>query len=88
MFNTQFREAAKEWTLEINNFYDLETSLDEVISAFEGYCSFVDDKYISVFLKNRDGTWTSCLDTEDRAAIVGAIEESRRSPSGSQITVQ
>ncbi len=79
-----FDEALEFWTIQINEWYSLEATVDEVCNAFEGdYRDKVahdGTSYVEMFFKSDDGGWSRWLDTSDREGLADAVEHYRGRP--------
>lgn len=75
-------EAAAHWAAEINAWYGLNTSTEEVVDAFNN--SYLDAKaydgtsYVDMFFREDDGSYTKWLDTADREGLADCIEMARK----------
>ena len=76
-----FPEALEFWTIQINEWYNLETTDDEVRNAFEKEyrhkLAYDDTSYVEMFFKSDDGGWSRWLDTSDREGLADAVERFR-----------
>ena len=68
-------DAANAWAEQLNTEFRINTTAKQCVDAFDIYNSRMDSKYIDIFFKNRAGGWRTCLDIEDREALVKIIEE-------------
>jgi hypothetical protein len=79
-----FEEAALIWTQDVNDWYQIKATVDEVKSAFDS--NFKDKEaydgtsYVEMFFKSRDGGWTKHLDTADREEMADQVELMRGNP--------
>lgn len=76
-------QAAEYWAAKLNERYNLDTDVKEVLASFRAKFDpneKVDDgrSYIDVFLKDKDGGWTKSLDTADRETLAQGVTESRK----------
>ena len=75
-------EAAAHWAAEINAWYGLNTSTEEVVDAFNN--SYLDAKaydgtsYVDMFFRDETGGYTKWLDTADREGLADCIEMARK----------
>jgi hypothetical protein len=76
-----FEEALESWADNINEWYHLGASIEEVENVFNTYFkdkkSYDDTSYVEMFLKNSDGTWCEYLDTTDREELADQVELAR-----------
>ena len=81
---TSFEEAAAHWARNINDWYCLDATVDEVSEAFNR--DFKDKKaydgtsYTEMFFKSKQGGWTLWLDTADREGLADSVENLRGNP--------
>jgi len=75
---TIFEKALKAWADDINEWYDLDATVDEVRAAFDAHfndkVAYDGTSYVAMFFKSRDGTWTEWLDTADREELADQVE--------------
>ena len=73
-----FEEAVKKWADNINEWYSLEATEDEVRSAFEkdyrDKVAYDGTSYVEMFFRNNNGSWTEYLDTSDREGLADSVE--------------
>ena len=73
-----FEEAVKKWADNINEWYSLEATEDEVRSAFEkdyrDKVAYDGTSYVEMFFRGNDGSWTEYLDTSDREGLADSVE--------------
>jgi len=73
-----FEEAVQKWADNINEWYGLNATAEEVKEAFNVYfkdkLSYDDSSYVEMFFKSRDGAWTEWLDTVDREELADQVE--------------
>ena len=73
-----YEKALESWSVNINEWYGLDATVDEVKEVFDTYfkdkLSYDDSSYVEMFFKSRDGTWTECLDTSDREDMADQVE--------------
>jgi len=79
-----FDTAVRCWTNEINAWYDLRATVEEVKKAFsllkefrEGRDEPGDIPYIETFFKDKDDNWKPLIDTVDREHLADLVEEVR-----------
>ena len=76
-----FDEAIIEWTNDINEWYGLSATQEEVKSVFDTYfkdkVAYDGTSYIEMFFRSKDGTWTTWLDTADREELADKVEIAR-----------
>ena len=68
-------EAATEWATQLNAEFHTRVTAKQCVDAFDIFNSQLDQRYIDCFFKNRAGGWRTCLDIEDREALIKIIEE-------------
>ena len=68
-------QAANSWAEQINTEFHMAVNTKQCVDAFDIFQSQTDQRYIDVFFKNRAGGWRTCLDIEDREALVKIIED-------------
>lgn len=78
-----FNEAVGYWTDTINDWYDINATPEEVISAFNTYFlhkeAYDSTSYADMFFKTaEDGTWSRWLDTADREGLTWGVERARK----------
>ena len=76
-------QAAEHWASKLNERYDLDTNVAEVLASFRVKFDpdeTVDDGryYIDVFLKDKDGGWSKDLDTADREMLAEGVVDARK----------
>ncbi len=73
-----FEEAVQSWADNINHWYSLDSTAEEVKEAFNVYfkdkLSYDGSSYVEMFFKSRDGAWTKLLDTADREELADQVE--------------
>jgi len=67
--------AAGEWANQLNTEFHVNVTAKQCVDAFDIFCAQMNERYIDTFFKNRAGGWRTCLDVEDREALVKIIEE-------------
>jgi len=76
-----FNQAVAHWTQNLNAWYAMNATADEVAEAFEdaflGKKAYDGRSYIDVFLKRPDGSWQRYLDTADRETLADQVEINR-----------
>ena len=74
-------QAVQVWTNEINEWYDLSATPEEVKNVFDTYfknkIAYDGTSYVDMFFKSKDGTWTTWLDTADREELADQVELAR-----------
>ena len=86
-----FENAVSEWTAEINGWYSLEATNEEVTDAFYALKEYRDSRdeegdipYVETFfhglgkMPNGAPVWRTMLDTVDREHLAGLVEELRK----------
>ena len=68
-------DAANSWAEQLNMEFHVNVNAKQCVDAFDMYRAQLDDRYIDVFFKNRAGGWRTCLDLEDREALVKILEQ-------------
>jgi hypothetical protein len=68
-------EAAGEWATQLNTEFHTHVTAKQCVDAFDIFSSQMNERYIDCFFKNRAGGWRTCLDIEDREALIKIIEE-------------
>jgi hypothetical protein len=74
-------EATACWAAEINAWYGINATVEEVLSAFNN--NYRDKKaydgtsYVDMFFRKKCGSYTKCLDTADREGLADCIEVNR-----------
>jgi len=75
------REAAEFWTVTINEWYNINTTVDEVVNAFEKEYrhreAYDGTSYVKMFFLDKDGGFTRWLDTADREGLADVVERYR-----------
>ncbi len=73
-----FDDALEFWTIQINEWYDINATDDEVREAFEKdyrhKLAYDDTSYVEMFFKSQDGGWSRWLDTSDREGLADSVE--------------
>ena len=75
-------EAAAHWAADINGWYGLNASTEEVVAAFNN--NYLDAKsydgtsYVDMFFRDEEGSYTEWLDTADREGLADCIESARK----------
>lgn len=76
-----FEEATLHWARTINDWYDIDATVEEVKSAFDSRFKDMDaydgTSYVEMFLKKKDGSWRKGLDTSDREKFADQVKLSR-----------
>jgi hypothetical protein len=76
-----FEEAALVWAQDVNDWYKIEATVEEVKSVFDSHFKDMDaydgTSYVEMFFKKKDGTWSKHLDTADREELADQVEISR-----------
>jgi len=76
-----FDEALEFWTIQINEWYNLDTTDDEVRNAFEKEyrhkLAYDGTSYVEMFFKSEGEDWSRWLDTSDREGLADAVEHFR-----------
>ena len=76
-----FEQALKEWACQVNEWYGLNATSDEVAEAFkrdyESRIAYDDTSYVEMFFKEKDGSWSGWLDTADREGLADSVESLR-----------
>jgi hypothetical protein len=79
-----FEEAALSWAQNINDWYEINATVEEMRSAFNTYfkdkLAYDGTSYVEMFFKSRDGGWTRHLDTADREEMADQVELMRGNP--------
>lgn len=86
-----FEKAVSEWTEEINDWYSLEATNEEVVDAFYALKEYRDaedepgeESYVETFfhglgkMPNGAPAWRTMLDTVDREHLAGFVEQIRK----------
>ena len=68
-------EAAAEWAEQLNVEFKTRVTTKQCVDAFDIFRGQMNERYIDCFFKNRAGGWRTCLDIEDREALIKIIEE-------------
>ena len=68
-------DAANLWAEQINDEFYIHVTAKQCVDAFDIFESQMNERYIDTFFKNRAGGWRTCLDIEDREALVKIIKE-------------
>lgn len=68
-------EAADQWAEQLNMEFKTRVTAKQCVDAFDIFNSQMDQRYIDCFFKNRAGGWRTCLDIEDREALMKIIDE-------------
>ena len=89
-----FERAVREWTENINDWYNLGASPDEVTLAFNALKEYRDaedepgeDSYVETFfhglgkMPGGKPVWRTGLDTEDREHLARLVEQIRKQAS-------
>ena len=82
-----FEKAVEAWANNINEWYDLKATPEEVTEVFNKdfkdlrtYDDYGDPEgasYVETFLKYDDGSWSRHLDTADREGLADSVENLR-----------
>lgn len=67
--------AADSWAEQLNSEFSIHVTAKQCVDAFDIFRSQMNERYIDTFFKNRAGGWRTCLDIEDREALVKILEE-------------
>jgi len=77
----KLEEAAAHWAANINDWYSLDATAEEVMNAFnKNYLdkkTYDDKSYVEVFFKSKDGGFSKWLDTADREGLADCVEVAR-----------
>jgi len=77
----KLEEAAAHWAANINDWYGLDATVEEVVDAFNK--NYLDKKtwggesYVEVFFKSKEGGFSKWLDTADREGLADCVEIAR-----------
>jgi hypothetical protein len=73
-----FEEAALSWAQDVNDWYQIKATVDEVKSAFDRHFkdkeAYDGTSYVEMFFKSRNRGWTRHLDTADREEMADQVE--------------
>jgi hypothetical protein len=74
-------EAAAHWAADINGWYGLDATTEEVVDAFNKHYlnkeAFDGTSYVEMFFKSKKGGYTKWLDTADREGLADCVEMAR-----------
>ena len=74
-------EAAAHWAANINEWYNLGATTEEVVDAFnKNYLNkeaYDGTSYVDMFFRNDDGSYSKWLDTADREGLADCVEMAR-----------
>ena len=78
-----FEQAVEEWTNDINEWYDLDATSEEVKSVFDTHfkdkIAYDGTSYVKMFFKTGE-EWSVWLDTADREGLADQVELARGKP--------
>ncbi len=79
-----FEQAVRVWAEDVNNWYKMKASEEEMQKAFSMLVEYREQfdepgepTYVETFFKNKDGSWSTWLDTVDREHLAALVEKSR-----------
>ena len=74
-------EAAAHWATNINEWYNLDATTEEVVDAFNKYYLNEEDydspSYDDMFFRDNAGGYSKWLDTADREGLADCVEMAR-----------
>ena len=74
-------EAAAHWAANINEWYGLDATTEEVVDAFNKHYlnkeAYDGTSYVEMFFKSKKGGYTKWLDTADREGLADCVEMDR-----------
>ena len=74
-------EAAAHWAVNINGWYGLDATTEEVVDAFNKYYrdkeAYDGTSYVDMFFRDNAGGYSKWLDTADREGLADCVEMSR-----------
>jgi len=74
-------EAAAHWVANINGWYMLNATTEEVVDAFnKNYLNkeaYDGTSYVDMFFRDDDGSYSKWLDTADREGLADCVESAR-----------
>ena len=68
-------EAANEWAEQLNTEFKAQVTAKQCVDAFDIFSSQMNKQYVDLFFKNRAGGWRTCLDIEEREALIKIIKD-------------
>ena len=74
-------EAAAHWAADINGWYNLGATTEEVVDAFNK--NYLDkeawdgESYVDMFFRDEQGGYSKWLDTADREGLADCVEMAR-----------
>lgn len=77
----KLEEAAAHWATNINEWYGLDATTEEVVDAFNKHYrdkeSYDGTSYVEMFFKSKKGGYHKWLDTADREGLADCVEMAR-----------
>lgn len=74
-------EAAAHWAADINGWYGLDATTEEVVDAFNKHYlnkeAYDGTSYVDMFFRDKAGDYTKWLDTADREGLADCVEAAR-----------
>ncbi len=74
-------EAAAHWAADINEWYNLGATTEEVVDAFNKYYrdqeAYDGTSYVDMFFRDKAGGYSKWLDTADREGLTNCVEAAR-----------
>ncbi len=74
-------EAAAHWAENINDWYNLNATTEEVVDAFNKYYldkeAYDGTSYADMFFRDKTGGYSKWLDTADREGLADCVEIAR-----------